>query len=167
MDDIDFKKTPQQIQQERNDEDKRIDEDSVKKCPKCLQNYIPSKTYYGSCHYHDGFIVDLDRNMESTNDPNIIKLTKDQAQTITQKAKLLARTNRHDQQLRPPNLIWACCLGVYGIDPPCQIGICGLPDELKNLVGQTQNYAAVVEQHFMNNQIAEQKIKEFLRTFRT
>ncbi len=158
MNDIEFKKTPQQIQQERDDEDKHIDEESVKKCPKCLQNYIPSKTSYGYCHYHDGFIFDLDQNM---------KLTNDQAQTIAQKAKLLASTNRHDQQLQPPKLIWACCLGVYGIDPPCQIGICSLPDDLKNLVGQTQNYTAAVEQHFMNNQVAEQKIKKFLETYRT
>ena len=37
FDDIEFKMTHQQIRQERDDE-------SVKKCPKCLQNYIPAQT---------------------------------------------------------------------------------------------------------------------------
>jgi hypothetical protein len=158
IDDIEFKKTHQQIQQERDDEDKRIDEESVKKCPKCLQNYIPSKISYGNCHYHNGFIFDLDQN---------IKLSNDQAQAIAQKAKLLASSNRNDQQPQPPKLMWACCLGVYGSDPPCQIGICGLPEDLKGLIENTQNYATVVEQHFMNNQAAAQKIQKFMETYKT
>ena len=75
FDDIECKKTHQPIRQERDE--------SVKKCPKCLQNYIPSQTNYGSYRYHDGFVFDLDQN---------IKLTNEQAQAVAQKAKLLAST---------------------------------------------------------------------------
>jgi hypothetical protein len=159
VDDIEFKKTRQQIQQERDDEDKHIDEESVKKCPKCLQNYIPSKTSYGNCHYHDGFVFDLDQN---------IKLSNDQAQEVTQKTKLLASSSRNDQHPQPPKLIWACCLGLYGSDPPCQVGICGLPEDLKkDLVGLTQDHSVLVEQHFMNNQVATQKIRKFMESYKT
>ena len=157
IDDITFEKTHQQIQQERDDEDKRVDDESVKRCPKCLQNYISSKTNYGSCHYHDGFVFDLDHN---------VKLSNDQAQAIAQKTKLLASSSRNDQLPPPPKLIWACCLGVYGSDPPCQVGICGLPEDLKVLGEQSQNHLAAVEQHFMNNQAAEQKIRKFLETYK-
>ncbi len=159
VDDIEFKKTSRQIQQELDDEDKRIDEESVKKCPKCIQNYIPSKTSYGNCHYHDGFIFDLDQN---------IKLSHDQAQAITQKAKLLASSSHNNQHPQPPKLMWACCLGLYGSDPPCQVGICGLPEDLKkDLIDPAQDHVALVEQHFMNNQAAAQKIRKFMETYKT
>jgi hypothetical protein len=157
IDDITFKKTHQQIQQERDDEDKRVDDESVKRCPKCLQTYIPSKNNYGNCHYHDGFVFDLDHN---------VKLSNDQAQAIAQKTKLLAHSSRNDQPPSPPKLIWACCLGVYGSDPPCQVGVCGLPEDLEALGEQSQNHLAAVEQHFMNNQAAEKKIRKFLETYK-
>ena len=159
VDDIEFKKTHQQIQQEREQEEKRLDDESVKKCPKCLQNYIPSKISYGNCHYHDGFVWDLDQN---------VKLSNDQAQALTQKAKLLASATRSDQHPQPPKLMWACCLGLYGSDPPCQVGICGLPENLKvvDSTTATQDHIILVEQHFMNNQAATQKIRKFMETYK-
>lgn len=157
--DIEFKKTHQQIQQERDEKDKRLDDETVKKCPKCLQNYIPSKTSYGNCHYHDGFVFDLDQNM---------KLSNEQAQAAAQKAKLLASAARGDQPLPPPpKLIWACCLGLYGSDPPCQVGICGLPEDLKKkAIDLTQDHLTLVEQHFMNNQAAAEKVRKFMDTYK-
>lgn len=162
FDDIEFQKTHQQIREERDAEEKRLDDDSVKKCPKCLQNHIPSQTNYGSCHYHDGFVFDLDQN---------IKLTNEQAQAVAQKAKPLASTARGDQQPPPaPKLIWACCLGLYASDPPCQVGICGLPEDLqkkkKNIVDVTQDQLTLVEQRFMSNQVATEKVHEFVQTYK-
>ena len=155
IEDIAFKKTSQQLQQEKDEEEKRIDDETARKCPKCLQNYIPSKTNYGNCHYHDGFVYDLDRNT---------RLTNDEAQCLMQKAKLL---NRNSDQM--PKLIWACCLSLYGTDPPCQTGLCGLPDELKdraNISSSKQDPIAFVQQHFKNNQPAAQKIKKFVENYR-
>ena len=159
VEDIEFKKTHRQIQQERDDEDKRLDDESVKRCPKCLQNYIASQTSYGNCHYHDGFVFDLDQNA---------KLSNEQAQFVAQKTKLVSSTARGDQHPpATPKLIWACCLGLYGSDPPCQVGICGLPEDLKEkAVDLTQDHLTLVEQHFWNNQIATEKVRKFMSTYK-
>ncbi|CAF3743021.1 unnamed protein product [Rotaria sp. Silwood1] len=158
IDDIEFKKTLQQIQQENEEEAKRLDDQSVKQCPKCQQNYIPAQVNHGSCHYHDGFIVDLDQN----NKP----LTIQQAQRITQKAKLLIQNGNSEQNLKPPKLMWACCLGLYGIDQPCRVGICGLPEALKDQqIDPNNDLITVVQEHFMKNQVAAQNIKEFMKTY--
>ncbi|CAF2075797.1 unnamed protein product [Rotaria magnacalcarata] len=153
IDDIEFKKTSQQLQKENDDEKKRIDDEVDKVCPKCHQNYIPSKTTYGNCHYHDGFIYDLEAN---------VRLSKDQAQALLQNAKLKQQGNSEQQ----PKLIWACCLGIYGSDPPCRVGMCGLPEELKASHSHVADPRAAVEEYFMNNQVADAKIKKFLETFR-
>jgi len=64
--------------------------------------------------------------------------------------------------------MWACCLGLYGSDPACQVGICGLPEDLKkDLIDPAQDHVALVEQHFMNNQVAAQKIRKFMETYKT
>ena len=155
IEDIAFKKTSQQLKQEKDEEEKRIDDETAKKCPKCLQNYIPSKTNYGNCHYHDGFVYDLDRNS---------RLTSDEAQYMMQKAKLL---NLNNDQM--PKLIWACCLGRYGVDQPCQTGLCGLPDELKDrpdINSSKEDPIVLVQQHFKKNRIAEEKIKTFVESYR-
>lgn len=160
VDDIEFKKTHEQLQQEHKAEEKRLDDESVKKCPKCLQNYIPSQTSYGNCHYHDGFVFDLDQN---------VKLSNEQAQAVAQKAHLLASTASSDQQRPPPpKLIWACCLHLYESSSPCQVGICGLPNELKkDGIELTQDHLLLVEQYFMKNSAAEQKMQNFLDSYRT
>jgi hypothetical protein len=41
-----------------------------------------------------------------------------------------------------------------------------LPEDLKALGAQSQNHLAAVEQHFMNNQAAEKKIRKFLETYK-
>ncbi|CAM4822150.1 unnamed protein product [Rotaria magnacalcarata] len=152
IEDIEFKKTSQQIEKEIADEQQRLDNETEnKKCPKCLQNYIPSKINHGSCRYHDGFVYDLDNNRN---------LTHDEAQCMMLQAKI---TNRNAEQ--QPKLIWACCLGVYGHDAPCQIGLCGLPEELKvetNIDLSRQDLVTLVQNHFMQNKRAEQKIKNFI-----
>lgn len=152
VDDIEFKKTSYQIQKESDNEKKRIDGDKEKVCPKCRQNYIQSKTNHGNCRYHDGFVYDLEANKQ---------LTYDQAQAIFQNAKL-----QHANSEQQPKLIWSCCLGVYGADPPCRIGACGLPEELKESHSDVANPIAVVEEYFMKNQIAHAKITKFLETYK-
>lgn len=75
--------------------------------------------------------------------------------------------SRNDQPPPAPKLIWACCLGVYEGDPPCQVGICGLPEDLKDIDEHSPDQVTAVEQHFMNNQVAAEKIAKFLQTFKT
>ncbi|CAF5031877.1 unnamed protein product, partial [Rotaria sp. Silwood1] len=73
VDDIEFKKTSTQIKQELIDKEKREDDESVKQCPKCQQNYIPCQANHGSCHYHDGYVYYLDESRElSDNEANMI-----------------------------------------------------------------------------------------------
>ncbi|CAF0965186.1 unnamed protein product [Rotaria sordida] len=158
IDDIEFKKTLQQIQQENDEEAKRLDDQSVKQCPKCQQNYILAQVNHGSCHYHDGFVVDLDQSNK--------RLTIQEAQRIAQKAKLWAHSGNNEQNPKPPKLMWACCLGLYGIDQPCRVGICGLPEELKDQkIDPDKNLVTVVQEHFMKNKVADQNINEFKKTY--
>ncbi|CAF3909676.1 unnamed protein product [Rotaria magnacalcarata] len=135
IEDIEFKKMSQQIEKEIADEQQRLDNETEKKI----------------CRYHDGFVYDLDNNRN---------LTHDEAQCMMLQAKI---TNRNAEQ--HPKLIWACCLGVYGHDAPCQIGLCGLPEELKvetNIDLSRQDLVTLVQNHFMQNKRAEQKIKNFI-----
>ncbi|CAF1165644.1 unnamed protein product [Rotaria sp. Silwood1] len=158
IDDIEFKKSHEQIKQEKEEEAQRLDDQSVKQCPKCQQNYIPAQVNHGSCHYHNGFVVDLDHDN--------IRLTMQQAQRIAQKAKLLAHSGNSEQNSKPPKLIWACCLGLYGIDQPCRVGVCGLPDELKDQkIDSNKDLVTIVQEHFMKNQEADKNIKEFMKTY--
>ena len=159
IDDIEFKKTLQQIQQENEEDAKRLDEQSVKQCPKCQQNYIPAQVNHGSCRYHDGFITDLDNN---NNKP----LTIQEAQRITQKVKLLAHSGNTEQNIKQPKLMWACCLGLYGIDQPCRVGICGLPEELRDQkIDSNKDLVTFVQEHFMKNKAAAENINEFKKTY--
>ncbi|CAF0926260.1 unnamed protein product [Rotaria sordida] len=154
IDDIEFKQTSQQLQKEEDDKKKRIDDETEKLCPKCHQNYIPSKTNYGNCRYHDGFIYDLEGNAA---------LSMDEAQSKLQKVKL---RQQHASSEPPPQLIWACCLGVFGVDGPCRIGLCGLPEELKEKYSDAPNQMEIVQEHFKKNQAASAKISKFLETFK-
>ncbi|CAF1421238.1 unnamed protein product [Rotaria sp. Silwood1] len=154
IDDIEFKETAEQLQKEEDNKKKRIDDETEKVCPKCQQNYIPSKTNYGNCRYHDGFIYDLEGNNA---------LSMDEAQSKLQKAKL---RQQHASSEPPPQLIWACCLGVFGVDGPCRVGLCGLPEELKEQCGNASNQIEIVQEHFKKNQAALTKINKFLENFK-
>ncbi|CAF3280852.1 unnamed protein product [Rotaria sp. Silwood2] len=155
VDDIDFKKSQQEEDRYHALRNKQKDEDSVKKCPKCRQNYIPSKTSHGYCHYHNGFIWDLD---------NSAKLTIEQAQEKIQKAKLDAANAPTGQTVRLPKLVWACCLGLYGSDPPCQVGSCGLPEQIDpESIKPGEDYVELVRQLFMNSEQAQKRLDAFLR----
>ncbi len=127
---------------------KHIYNESVKKCPKYQQNYIPSNNNHGNCRYHDGYVVNLDHALDESN-----KLTNDNAQAITQQYKLLANSGaNNNQQIKPPKLMWTCCLGLYGTDSTCQMGKCGLSDDLKDrLMEGDQDEIALVQKHFTKN----------------
>ncbi|CAF0741588.1 unnamed protein product [Adineta steineri] len=154
IEDIDFKKSGKEKENECKEKKKRLDEDSVKKCPKCEQNYIPSKTNHGNCHYHDGYVYDIS---------NKCKLTNEEAQIKVQKMKLLANSTPGSQSAQVAKLMWACCLGLYGIDPPCQVGSCGLPEELKQHANDSaEEQMKHVRDRFMNNKAAEKRIKDFV-----
>ncbi|CAF1169235.1 unnamed protein product [Rotaria sp. Silwood1] len=153
VDDIEFKKTSTQIKQELIDKEKREDDESVKQCPKCQQNYIPCQANHGSCHYHDGYVYYLDESRE---------LSDNEANMITQDAKMAAQIANSDQKFKPPRLIWACCLRLYGQEQPCRVGICGLPDDLKDQpIPPGKDLRTFVEEHFKTNPLAKKNIEQF------
>ncbi|CAF0828728.1 unnamed protein product [Didymodactylos carnosus] len=155
----DSTKTHQQIREEQDEEEKRIDDEIVKMCPKCQQNYIQSKNDHGTCHYHDGYIYDLVAEKA---------LSNNEAQKITQKYKLAVNTHgTNDSKPKPPELMWACCLGLYGVDPTCKVGTCGLPKELKDHpIEPNQDEIELVQNHFKKNSAAMANIEDFLKTYK-
>ncbi|CAF5011351.1 unnamed protein product [Rotaria sp. Silwood1] len=160
---IDFKKTLQQSQQEREDEEKHLENETVKLCPKCLKCYIPSQVNHGSCQYHDAYVVDLD-------DPSK-KLTQDQANEKWQKAELEAsmRANENsNEKPKMPTLYWACCSNYFKSGQTCKIGTCGLPDELKeNTIDSKTDPVMLVQEHFQKNTKAEQNIAKLVKHYQT
>jgi hypothetical protein len=155
IDDIEFKKSTSQLNKEQEEEEKRIDEETPRKCPKCLRNYTPKEVRDGSCHYHTGFIVDIDKPNE--------RLTGEKAQAILQQS-LLQKLPEQDI----PKLLWACCLRKYGDTlQPCETGKCGLPAELEDTVSmKNTDYITVVQEYFKKNPAAIKNLEEFLRNYR-
>ncbi|CAF1015332.1 unnamed protein product [Adineta steineri] len=165
IDDIEFKKTSLQLKQKEDEEEKRKDDETVKKCPKCLQNYVPVKANYGDCCYHDGFVYDLDTQQQ---------LTSDKAREKIQQIKLQNKKQSQQQQLSQThsaiklevNLIWSCCLELaddHISASGCQRGTHGLPDELQSLDLTNKDPIAVVQEHFIKNQVAAKKLDSFLK----
>lgn len=127
-------------------EEKRLDDERPRKCPKCCKDYMPKDTKFGDCHYHDGFIVDLDNAQK--------RLTVDQARLIMQKAAMIREQEENSSNKTPlPRLMWVCCEQFYGDhQSECRISSCGLPEELKGEVDmQTDDYMAKVQEYFMQN----------------
>ncbi|CAF3604827.1 unnamed protein product [Rotaria socialis] len=153
LEDIEFKKTNEQIITEKEIEEKRLDDEKVKVCPKCLQTYIPSKTSHGNCNYHDAFVYDLDKDT---------KMNSEQAQNVQQKAVLL--NQKAEEQ---PKLIWACCLALYGKDRGCKVDKCGLPEGLTDMNWSEEDPVQFMQKKFMNNEDAGRKVKEFAATLKT
>lgn len=152
--DIAFQKSSTQLTQEQQVEAKRIDEETSKKCPKCLRSYTPKEVRDGNCHYHSGFVVDIKRPNEH--------LTTDEAQVIRQCSIL--RKLPEDEM---PKLVWACCLHRYGETfHACETGKCGLPKELEGKVDiNDANCAQKVQEYFKTNQVAKDNLKNFLQRY--
>jgi len=149
IEDIDFKKSEEQIKQVEERERKERDDGMEKICPKCRQSYILSKTNYGNCRYHDGYIYNLQSKKP---------ISYDEAQAIIQAAKLIQARSSNAQL---PKLIWACCLGIYGTDVPCRSGICGLPEELEGKQIKDCDQIKVVEKYFKDKTNAIEKLRAF------
>ena len=158
LEDIEFKKTFRQNQEEYEDEQKRLDSETPKICPKCEQSYVPSQVNHGSCRYHDGFIVDIDHPKE------IIK--RDDAQMIIQRARLAAAESSVDPNTpkKPlPKLFWTCCLTLFVDHQPCKTDVCGLPDKLKEEQFDSDEHMRLkVQECFESNQLAKGKIDKFI-----
>ncbi|CAF1220467.1 unnamed protein product [Didymodactylos carnosus] len=154
IEDIAFQKSSAQLSQEKQEEDKRLDEETSRKCPKCLRSYTPKETRDGSCHYHPEFVVDINRPDEH--------LTSEQAQSILQCAML----NKLPEE-RMPKLFWACCLHKYGESyQSCETGICGLPKELEEKVNMNdEKYINQVQEHFKANASAKKNLRDFLNRY--
>jgi hypothetical protein len=152
IEDINFNKSVQQLEQEKLDKEKQRDEETEKLCPKCHQNYIPSKANYGTCRYHDGSVYYVDEKRS---------LRNDEAQIILLTAKLSEQRSSTNQL---PKLVWTCCLGLYGSDPGCRADICGLPQDLKLEHSGTDDQTKIVQEHFMKNDKAKAKIDGFMKT---
>ena len=162
VNDIEFKKTSAEDDEEAREEEKRLDDERSRRCPKCFKDYLPKDTKFGDCHYHDGFIVDF------TN-PNTA-LTVDQAQMIMQRAEILKEKEENVTYKTPmPVLLWVCCGQRYANNQSgCRISDCGLPEELKNSLDMAKvDYMAYVQNYFMNNYDAIGKQKLMIENFRT
>ncbi|CAF1433532.1 unnamed protein product [Adineta steineri] len=155
IEDIDFQKSEEQIKQDEEHERKERDDETEKICPKCRQSYILSKTNYGNCRYHDGYIYNL-----QTKRP----ISYDEAQAIVQAAKLIQ--TRSSTTVQHPKLIWTCCLGIYGSDSPCRVGICGLPEELQGISIKDCDQIKAVEKYFKDKTNATEKLKAFENAYK-
>ncbi|CAF1435268.1 unnamed protein product [Adineta ricciae] len=153
IDDIGFKQTKAQQVQEETEKIKQKDDEQERKCPKCLKNYIPAKVNYGSCHYHDGFVWDSQNN---------VRMTGTKAQELTIRAALRKKSNQINNNQDEPKLIWVCCLRMYG-DRECQTGICGIPDELKDIDFGNKDPVELVQEHFLRNKEALQTLQNFTK----
>ncbi|CAF0973703.1 unnamed protein product [Adineta steineri] len=157
VEDIEFKKTFRQTQQEYEDEQKHIDDETPKICPKCEKSYLPGQNNHGNCEYHDGYIVDIEK-------PEII-LSREEAQKILQNARIAAANtsnNPSGPKAKTPKLFWSCCLAAYGNDHPCKKGVCGLPKELEGKVlNPNLDLIQIVRKHFEENITAKTKIEDF------
>ncbi|CAF1619245.1 unnamed protein product [Rotaria sp. Silwood1] len=161
VEDIEFKKTLRQTQQEHEDEEKRLDGETIKTCPKCHRTYTSSENKYGNCQYHDGYIVDLDHAEK--------KLSQDEAQKEIQKAQIIASTTSGDsmEKLQAPKLMWACCLTFFGGGDPCKLGVCGLPEGIsKEDIKPNTNLVTLVQDYFKKNEIAEKQIQEAINLYK-
>ena len=156
IDDIEFKKSTTQLSKEQEEKEKLIDEEKSRKCPKCLRNYTPKEARDGYCHYHPGFVVDIDRPSD--------RLTSERAQVILQRS-ILKKLPEEEM----PKLVWACCLRRYGDSfQACETGKCGLPTELEDTVTmRDDNYIDKVQEYFKNNQTADKNLKQFLESYKS
>ncbi|CAF3047343.1 unnamed protein product [Rotaria sp. Silwood2] len=163
INDIEFKKTTAQIDEEQREKEKCEDDERSRKCPKCFRDYIPKDTKFGDCHYHDGFVIDCDKPIETS--PIAIK----EARLKMQQAELMKDEEENATVKTPlPKLVWSCCLHRYGSShPECRISKCGLPEELEDTVDMKRDdYMKIVEEHFMKNQVAVDNTKKFIEDYK-
>ncbi|CAF0852295.1 unnamed protein product [Didymodactylos carnosus] len=110
--------------------------DNIKKCPRCRENYIPSDVRNDSCHYHNGFIVDVGRPNEN--------LTQDQALERVQRSKLANDSSINNT----PKLMWSCSLRLY-VEQGCNVGKCGLSLELDGADEKIKNFLNGLKQQLL------------------
>ena len=161
INDIEFKKTTAQLDEDIKEEEKRVDDERPRKCPKCFKEYIPKDTKFGDCHYHDGFIIDMEKPKEHLN--------VDQARAIMQQAELLREDEENAATKTPfPKLVWACCGHRYGDNrPECRTSRCGLPKELEDEVDmKMDDYMTRAQEHFMKNPEAIAKLSQRLENYK-
>jgi hypothetical protein len=154
IDDIEFQKSSAQLLAEKTEKNTRQDEETPRKCPKCLRNYVPKEARDGNCYYHPGFVVDI-------NDPTK-HITGEEAQEVLQCAILYKLPEE-----KMPKLVWACCLRMFtDSSHPCEVGKCGLPKEMEGKIDMSQgNYVAVVQEKNKENAVAKKKLEEFLQRY--
>jgi len=161
--DIEFKKTMAQIKEEKYEKNKCEDDERSRKCPKCFKDYIPKDTKFGDCHYHDGFIIDCDKPIETA------VITVEAARLRMQQAELIKEEEENATVKTPlPKLFWSCCLRRFGgSHPECRISKCGLPEELENQVDMKRdNYMKIVQEHFMKNEVTINNAKKFIEDYK-
>lgn len=148
--DVDFKKTALQSQEEDENEQQRLDSETSRTCPKCERIYVPSQANHDSCHYHDGYIVDVERSKTI--------IPAGEAQMLIQRARLAAADSAAD-----PKLVWTCCLSLVVDSKPCRTGACGLPDQLKDKEFESEeNMRSEVRKFFESNAAAKKQIDVFV-----
>ena len=162
LEEVDFKKTVRENQEKEEVEQQRLDSETTKTCPKCEGSYIPSQANHGSCRYHDGYIVDFKQPTE------IIR--HDQAQMQILRARFDAGDSAADHnapKVPIPKLFWTCCLTLVADNQPCQTGVCGLPEQLKDALFESDEVMrAKVKELYEKNPRAKAKINAFVSSER-
>jgi hypothetical protein len=155
IEDIEFQKSSAQLLAEETEKNTRQDEETSRKCPKCLRNYVPKEARDGNCYYHPGFVVDINNPTKH--------ITGEEAQEVLQCALL----NKLPEE-KMPKLLWACCLHIFSESShPCEVGKCGLPKELEGTIDMSQdNYVTLVQGKNKENAVAKKKLEEFLQKYR-
>lgn len=156
--DIEFQKTRAQQDEEMKEEEKRIDDERPRKCPKCSKDYVPKDARFGECYYHDGFIIDLEK-------PEV-SLTADKARAIMQRIELIREQEENKAEKTPlPRLLWVCCGHRYGESQMgCRTASCGLPEQLEGEISmQSDDYLTKVQEYFMQSPNAIEKRNQLLR----
>ncbi|CAF1130918.1 unnamed protein product, partial [Adineta ricciae] len=128
-------------------------DETEKICPKCRRGYILSKTNYGNCQYHDGYIYDL-----QTKKP----VSYDEAEAMLQATILVQKSSSN---VSVPKLVWTCCLRIVGSGSPCRTGICGLPEELQRKPIKAEDQIKEVEKYFKEKTNATEKLRALEKAY--
>ncbi len=92
---LNWRKTPKQIEQENNERENNTKE---KVCEKCKQKYLEVENKLGCCNYHDGFLF------QSSKDPKFWEPLEDEA---------LINALKADPKVNDFGLKYICCFENY------------------------------------------------------
>jgi hypothetical protein len=161
INDIEFKRTKAQIDEEKHEKEKCEDDERARKCPKCSKDYIPKDTKFGDCHYHDGIIMDCDKPFE------VSYVTSKAAESKMRQVELIKEEEENSTVKTPlPKLVWSCCKQRYvGAHSGCRTSKCGLPEGKEDQIDM-ENVEEYFKKCFDQNETARTDAENFLKDYK-